>query len=796
MSTMFKLVRSIAAIAAAVVFAGSVWAASGEFTFVNGRVTVQKANGQRVTPTKGTTIEVGDQIITEADGMAQLTMLDNARLSVRPNTVLRINSYITRPDGEESGIIALLKGTLRAFTGLLAERNREKFQMKSRVATVGVRGSGNILHTCGAEPDDPCDSELKQQADREGEITVNHTIEGSHCVGTEEDPANCVVTGPGQTVMVQKGSVKTIGAPAIILDYATRMGGEGAGLNLRSPVAYSAIGADVPGGQSKELSIIERTFAPADEAGNSNEPQPQPLIGNNGVIVNTGVAGGGRADGVVPGGTIAADGVVDVVLAAGFTNHGQADATGLAFEGAALRGYQSHPGTQSGLNPVITGGQARDVQTVGVNGTPVTIGRFEGGTVGLTGGSAIGYPGSVHFAVAPAGSGPYLSDVLTGTATYTLVAATPPTNQTNVQGTLGSATLNVNFSNRTASTNMQVSLPGTGGGTWSLTANNVPIALNSFRASTNDRLVIVNAQGQSSTNNTLISGSLDGSLVGVGLGGAIIGYTFADFAAATVNRVSGVAVLSGRVQVATVPYRYGLVSDPTGALSGGLARSYAVANRADEVIVDSSNRVTGFSAPLGVTTPVNYALGSATLTDSGFDPQTGLTWGRWSGGSASAGGSAVALTNRSLHYVFSGTQTAPVTLPLTGTASYEVVGNTSPMDASGNVGRLNSATLNANFSNRTVNAGVNYTINGQTVDATASAMPIYRGQFFSAYTGGLNVPGVPNPAPLVVSCTPVCANPTGSLDGFFTGRTGEGAGMMFNINSVTGAVALRRSGGR
>ncbi len=46
----------------------------------------------------------------------------------------------------------------------------------------------------------------------------------------------------------------------------------------------------------------------------------------------------------------------------------------------------------------------------------------------------------------------YLSDVLHhGTATYALASATAPTNQVNTAGTLNSATLNVNFSNRTLS---------------------------------------------------------------------------------------------------------------------------------------------------------------------------------------------------------------------------------------------------------------------------------------------------------------------------------------------------------
>ena len=109
---------------------------------------------------------------------------------------------------------------------------------------------------------------------------------------------------------------------------------------------------------------------------------------------------------------------------------------------------------------------------------------------------------------------------------------------------------------------------------------------------------------------------------------------------------------------------------------------------------------------------------------------------------------------------------------------------------------MNSATLDANFSARTVNATVNVGINGQTWNGSANAMPIYRDQYFSAY-GGSSIAGVPRPAQFLMTCTPNCTPqiPAGSLDGFFTGRTGRGAGLMYNMNGIGGAVAFGRRGG-
>jgi len=175
-----------------------------------------------------------------------------------------------------------------------------------------------------------------------------------------------------------------------------------------------------------------------------------------------------------------------------------------------------------------------------------------------------------------------------------------------------------------------------------------------------------------------------------------------------------------------------------------------------------------------------------------------MVWGRWSGGVATISGSngttQLDLHQRSLAYIFAGTQSGPVALPLTGSAVYDVIGNTSPTDVAGHAGTLNTASLNANFTDRTVSANVNIAINGQTWNGTANNMPIYRDQYFGAFTGS-PIPGVANPAPLILSCTPSCgANASGSFDGFFTGRNGQRAGLMYNMGGNQGAVAFGQRG--
>jgi FecR-like protein len=763
-------------------------AASGEFTFVTGEVTLVKAGGQRVTPAKGTTLDAGDRVITGANGMAQLTMVDKARLSLRPSSQFVVEQYPDKPESNEGAVLSLLKGTLRTFTGLIASANRDRFVMKTRVATVGIRGSGNILYACeGAE----CDPSVAGGGTAQGAITVNHTIEGSHAVTNvvegaapglpaQQGGAETLITGPGQTVLIAAGQPpRYIPTPRFIADVAS---------NMTNAKSGSAAGETREGGEP-------RSFSPGDVPAIVTTIQSLVLSPTSNIIFPA------LIDTTVTAVRDPLD-LRDIVIgAAGTPFSGQALATDVLDSGSGFTGFRAYAGTQSGVAPTISGGTLRDATTVNVDGNAITLGRWENASLGFFGAaSGVAVPGSVHFALGPSGYPTYLSDVLTGSASYTLVAATSPTNQSNVAGTLGSANLNVNFSNRTVDLGLNVTMPA---GSWQLSATDLPLTLNTFSGSTGDRVVVTNSSGQSSRTNGNLTGSVEGSLVGVGLSGAVLGYGISDRTSSNSSQwqiITGAAAFAGQRQNTNAPYREGRVSDADGLLPDFI-RSYATTDRPDEVTLDAQNRVTSFSAPYArLGAHATYNIGTAQVVESGFDPETGMVWGRWGNGVAQvtrngASDSLFLDNGNSLHYIFAGTQTGPVALPLTGTATYDVIGSTTPTDFNGHTGTLNSATLNANFTNRTVDATVSLGMNGQTWTGTANGMPIYRDQYFSAFSG-TPINGLPNPNPLVIGCSPNCGQgATGSFDGFFAGRTGQRAGLMYNLGGNQGAVAFGRRGG-
>ena len=96
------------------------FAASGQFTYVLGSVQLESA-GKRVVATRGMDVNPGDLIIVGNDGMAQLAMVDQAKLSLRSNSQLKIERYQKNPADQDGAVLSLLRGTLRTFTGLLSK---------------------------------------------------------------------------------------------------------------------------------------------------------------------------------------------------------------------------------------------------------------------------------------------------------------------------------------------------------------------------------------------------------------------------------------------------------------------------------------------------------------------------------------------------------------------------------------------------------------------------------------------------------------------------------------------------
>ena len=146
-ATQFRLNRNgllLALISAA--FAGQANAAAGRIEFAFGGATVSGANGQSRPATRGLEVNSGD-VVRTTDGRVQVRMEDGAYISLQPNTEFGIKEYRFegKADGTESAFYSLLKGAMRTVTGLIGRTNRNRYQVATPTATVGIRGTGGLI---------------------------------------------------------------------------------------------------------------------------------------------------------------------------------------------------------------------------------------------------------------------------------------------------------------------------------------------------------------------------------------------------------------------------------------------------------------------------------------------------------------------------------------------------------------------------------------------------------------------------------------------------------------------------
>ncbi len=208
---------------------------------------------------------------------------------------------------------------------------------------------------------------------------------------------------------------------------------------------------------------------------------------------------------------------------------------------------------------------------------------------------------------------------------------------------------------------------------------------------------------------------------------------------------------------------------------------------------DASDGLTGFSdgdtdVRLTDAQPVNVGR------DSDRDGATNLSWGRWSQGNVAVittAGTTTTPVDGSVHYVAAAEGGVTPVLPTTGTASFDLIGNTDPTDNRGNVGTLGSADLSADFTAQTVDADVSLSFQETNEVWNASATDVNINTADATFAGGFDTVDITSDAGV--------AQGSGDLGGFFSGNNaGEvtGAGITFSLEQgdteVDGSAAFQR----
>lgn len=140
----------------ALLLGGPVWAGEavvGTVTHLSGTFSVQRLDGSaKVLAVKSDVLE-GDLLSTEAETYARIKFVDGGEVVLRPSSQFKVEkySYNEADASQDNVVLGLLKGGLRAVTGLIGKRSRDKVAYGTPVATIGIRGTNFGALFCNSD---------------------------------------------------------------------------------------------------------------------------------------------------------------------------------------------------------------------------------------------------------------------------------------------------------------------------------------------------------------------------------------------------------------------------------------------------------------------------------------------------------------------------------------------------------------------------------------------------------------------------------------------------------------------
>ena len=132
--------------------------ASARVVSSQGVVSALDGSGERRRLVDGGSIYPGDLVETGSGTRAVLAFRDDSRVTLGETTRFRVDNFVydNKNAGEGRFLVSVLRGSVRALTGLIAKANNRNVGFSTATATIGIRGTGvdiNCTGTCAGEPD-------------------------------------------------------------------------------------------------------------------------------------------------------------------------------------------------------------------------------------------------------------------------------------------------------------------------------------------------------------------------------------------------------------------------------------------------------------------------------------------------------------------------------------------------------------------------------------------------------------------------------------------------------------------
>lgn len=638
--------------------------------------------GQVVRLAFGAMVQDRDVLRTGAASNLQVRFADDSYVSLRESSELRVDqfNFTGAAAGKESAVFSLLKGGVRAVTGLIGRRNHDDYRMVTPTATIGIRGTDYAATFCQGDCRNPDGSAAKDGV--YGRVIGQS--QGTNQIHISND-AGQKTLGINSNFFVgdRKAGVELLlVAPEFVLsklEGRSRGGSKGESGGTGSEKASS-------GGASEESRP-------------STTPDPLPQL----QFVATNSLGPNGTSAVLPspanGFLIAFPGKTGTLGDAFFDD----DVTIGTFNSQ----NQLISATGGGQTASLAGGSIVDAGSYTLGNQTFVSGRWTGATsVPIRNGSTVvqttGVPLLFGTATGVIKEGSVVGS-LGGVATYSYVGGPRPVDGGGNVGNITSTSTTINFTTLQQTLSLGMSFPSILVGA----SNMGPATFN---------LTGTGAAGISGSGE--IGGSLTGSCSGGGcLTGSPTGFFHTGLTGPVGYELAPMTGLVSGTKAGEVAFLNLYQSSsftpgptPTGPLRGQVAWSHPAAFTGtlsvDSVTgtFNSSGALIGFvnlapcssgscflSASLGAGTLV--AQGSTTLVDGGS-----MSWGRWNGGQITERVSGTLTTYTPVGGVPFVIGTSNVTLPTSGSFVYSFAGGPAATNAAGAIGgTLTQGALNISF---------------------------------------------------------------------------------------------------
>lgn len=124
--------------------------AAGQVANLSGPLSARSTDGKLRALAIESHVHEGDTLFSEQETYARIKFADGGEITLKPNSQMQIEkfNYKEKKVEESSAFFRLVRGGLRAITGLVGKVQKDGYRMNTPTATIGIRGTQFSLVFC------------------------------------------------------------------------------------------------------------------------------------------------------------------------------------------------------------------------------------------------------------------------------------------------------------------------------------------------------------------------------------------------------------------------------------------------------------------------------------------------------------------------------------------------------------------------------------------------------------------------------------------------------------------------